>query len=173
MKVVDFKKGLFALTPQAGGRISETAISAAVARSGFTLASIVAPPAPKRSKPAISSPTLLKKRLADAESDQVHSLALFASGKFDEAGKAAHAALLRGKHWNWKTLGGHYKKTADHTSQLRALENSIRQKSTPEKRFLVAYHYLMLGQPKAARAQFQRVARARPDDKLVASLRLD
>ena len=60
--------------------------------------------------------------------------------------------------------------TADYSLQLRALEDSIRRKSTPEKRFLIGYHYLMLGQPRAARAQFARAAKDKPDDVLIANL---
>ena len=58
---------------------------------------------------------------------------MFALGKYEDAASEAHTALHRGKHWKWKTLGGHYAKTADYSLQLRALENSIRQESTPEK----------------------------------------
>lgn len=107
------------------------------------------------------------------EVQQFLSLAYFALGKYEDASGAARAALRRGNHWKWKTLGGHYAKTTDYSSQLRALENSIRQESSPEKRFLIAYHYSMLGQPKAARAQFERVAKTKPDDKLVAKLLQD
>ena len=114
-----------------------------------------------------------KRNARDVEVQQFLSLVYFALGKYQDAASAAHTALHRGKHWNWKTLGGHYKKTPDYSSQLRALEKSIRQESTPEKRFLVAYHYLMLGQPKAARAQFERVAKAKPDDELVTKLLRD
>jgi len=226
VKVVDFKKGLFALTPQAGSQLSESAISSAVTRSGFSVTKIVAPTNTKGNEPADSSPggpfnkrlkeaevtrLLLAPRKAfrkadykkaleltdalvahirrgplkqpegnsprrnepDAEIDQFHSLALFALGKYAEAAKAAHLTLHRGDHWNWKTLSGHYQKSSDYSSQLRNLENSIRKKSTPDKRFLIGYHYLMLGQPKAARAQFERVAKAEPGDKLVTKLLQD
>ena len=90
--------------------------------------------------------------------------------KYEDAAAAAHIALHHDSNWNWKTLSKHYATTKDYTTQLRNLETSITNSSTAEKRFLIAYHYLMLGQPKAARAQFQRVAKAKPDDKLVAKL---
>ncbi len=204
VKVLDFKKGLFALTPPKGGRISTAAISTAVARSGFTLTRTVTPSDNKGAAPqpkiaeitqllatprkafrqadykrsleladalvARSRGNTTEQNEADAEIEQFRSLALFASGEFDQASQAARMALQRGKHWQWKTLGGHYQKTADYSAQLRTLENSIRQESTAKKRFLVAYHYWMLGQPKAARAQFERVAKTQPNDKLVAKI---
>ncbi len=43
MKVVDFKQGLFALTPRPGGQLSEASIGSAVQRSGFTLGRVVLP----------------------------------------------------------------------------------------------------------------------------------
>ncbi|MBI2481112.1 MAG: hypothetical protein HYV60_21495, partial [Planctomycetia bacterium] len=109
----------------------------------------------------------------DAEVQQFLALIYFALAQYEDAFSAAHAALHHGGHWDWKTLSGHYAATADYSSQLRALEASIRESSTPEKRFLVGYHYWMLGQAKAARAQFALAAQDKPDDKLIAELLQD
>ncbi len=217
VKVVDFKKGHFVLTPSSGVRLSNSAISAAVSRSGFTLAKIVPPGtasgaessaaslakkdatgengayqlAPAREafrKHQYAEALKLAREIATANAEagddrdaarrnarvgqvqQLLSLTLFALGKYDDAAAAAHAGLHHGKAWDWKTLKVRYATTADYTSHLRGLENSIRKQSTPAKRFLIGYHYLMLGQPRAARAQFARAAKERPDDVLIAKL---
>jgi len=129
----------------------------------------------ERSQPSRKTPEPKEGQgnVRDGDVQQFLALAYFAHGEYDDAARAARVVLQTGEHWKWNQLSGQYAKKADYAAQLRALENSIRQESTPAKRFLVAYHYLMLGQPKAARAQFERVARARPDDRLTARLLQD
>jgi len=219
VKVVDYKKGLFALTPNKGVKLSESAIKAAVKRSGFTAAKIISPggkssqtEGPKTGKATGEKLSLadLEKRLIEpraafrkrdyqqalklaqeivvrmdgnGENRHAHrddpvsskafqflSLAYFSDGKFDDAAKAAHVALHRGPPWKWKTLSGHYAKSEQYTSQLRALEESLRTKPSAEKQFLIGYHYLMLGYPDAARRQLTRVAEQNPKDDLVQDL---
>ncbi|MFQ5731893.1 MAG: tetratricopeptide repeat protein [Planctomycetaceae bacterium] len=208
VKVVDFKKGIFALTPKQGVRLSQTAIAAAVKRSGFSLSKIV-PPNGKPSKgsavPA-TPPDSIDKLLAtarktfrngdvnraanmaiaivgdlrpvepgkhsprDADALQFVALVSFSQKKYDAAAKYAHLALHRGSHWNWKTLSGHYRKPSDYVSQLRTLEASIRDKPTAGKRFLVGYHYLMLGYGEAARKQLELAAKEQPKNAVIQSL---
>ena len=218
VRVFDFKRGAFAITPQPGVRLSENALLAAARRSGFQPDRVVAPRSSASRKSSARSRTgrrratgelaearaafrqgnydealALARQVADEQQpkrettsatnderstrdvdvQQFLSLVYFALGKYDEASNAAYTALSRGRPWKWKTLGSHYAKTSDYSSHLRALENSIREESTPAKRFLIAYHYLMMGQPKAARAQFTRAAKYRPDDGLISRLLRD
>jgi tetratricopeptide (TPR) repeat protein len=107
---------------------------------------------------------------SDAELFQFLSLSYFALEKYEDAAKAAHVALHRGSPWNWKTLSGHYQKTDKYVSQLRTLEKSIREKPSAEQRFLIGYHYLMLGYKAAARAQLTRAAEKNSDDKVIQAL---
>lgn len=105
-----------------------------------------------------------------AELFQFLSLTHFAHGNFEDAAKAAHAALHRGKAWKWKRLSGHYANAKTYSAQVRSLEESIRKESTAEKRFLIGYHYLMMGYPDAARKQLNRVVKENPKDDLVRDL---
>ncbi len=215
VKVVDFKGGIFAVTPQRGTRLSESVLLAAARRSGFQPDRIVPPggssqpraSAPSRTDGGEAAAKLAEARTAfhqgdynealklarqvaekpqpslettepkndkqnarDAEVQQFLALVYFALARYQDGFSAAHAGLHHGGRWDWKTLSAYYAKTKDYTDQLRALEDSIRKKSTPEKRFLIGYHYVMMGHPKAARAQFARVLEKKPDDALVREL---
>ncbi len=232
VKVVDFKKGIFSVTPRRGVVLSQSALSEAVRRSGFTVEKIVAPGGSPRSKlqgsprPPLpgnqAAATTLDEELAPArdafrkrkydvvvelvsevegreisdpktdqapnkkdgkqdektfvanariaEIQQLLSLAYFGQGKYQEAFTSSHVALHRGTPWNWKHLSGHYEKPKEYSTQLRALEQRIREKPSVEMRFLVGYHYLMLGYTKAAHSQLTRVANKKPDDALVRGL---
>lgn len=219
VKVVDYRKGIFALTPKKGANLSESAITAAVKRSGFTSTKIVAPGGKSSQtdggktgkatgeklsladldKLLIEPRAAFRKRdyqqalklaqeivvrmdgnggnrhanrddPAGSEAFQFLSLANFSAGKFDDAANSAHVALHRGPHWKWKSLSGYYANTEQYTSQLRALEESLRTKPSAEKRFLIGYHYLMLGYTDAARGQLTRVAEQNPKDDLVRDL---
>ncbi len=154
--------------PEAGAELAEA--RTAFRQGDYDRALILARQAAKSRPSDLESTELKDDELAHiAEVQQFLSLAYFALGKYDDSSSAAYTALQRGEHWKWKTLGSHYEKTADYSAQLRALEDSIRRESTPEKRFLIGYHYLMLGQPRAARAQFARAAKDKPNDVLIAN----
>ena len=208
VKVQDFKRGIFAVTPRRGVALSENALRAAVRRSGFTPRRVVVPrrestkesPTPPRPSPADEKPLPIEiekllagpqdtfregrfddalkaardaaqKKPNDPTIQQFASLVAFALGKFADASTAAHAALHHGPHWKWKRLKGHYAKTEVYTGQLRALEKFVREHpASAESRFLLAYHYLMLGHSQAARSHLKRVAEQKPDDKLVRQL---
>ena len=208
VKVQDFKKGIFAVTPRHGATLSGNALQAAVRRSGFTPQRVVVPrrdttqepPKPPRPSPSDEKPVpveiekllagpknafrkgqfddalkaarkAVQKKPNDPTLQQFVSLVAFALGKFEDASIAAHVALHNGSHWKWKRLKGHYIKTEAYTRQLRALEKYVREHpASAETRFLLGYHYLMLGHTKAARSHLKRVAEQKPDDKLVRQL---
>ena len=107
----------------------------------------------------------------NANAHQLRSLIFFAKGEFREAAGAAHVALTSGRGWNWTTLKGFYQSADEYTAQLRGLENSV--KGTPNdaaSRFLLAYHYMMMGHAEPAMIQLQAVVSLQPKDELAAGL---
>lgn len=102
---------------------------------------------------------------------QFRSLILFAMGRYQESAAAAHAALVNDNGWNWEILKGFYASTDTYTAQLRALEKftDAKPKNAPG-RFLLAYHYLMLGHARAAVKQLKVVVALEPRDQLSASI---
>jgi tetratricopeptide (TPR) repeat protein len=101
---------------------------------------------------------------------QIHellSLALFASGEYDDASSAAHAVLAKGAVSDWNLLFGYYGDVDRYTEQLRALERyTIEHPESAAERFLLGYHYLMIGEPEKARDEFAQTVRLNPSDKL-------
>lgn len=105
-----------------------------------------------------------------SDAGQLLSLANFAVADYDEASAAAHAALHRGKPWDWAELARHYRKVDEYTRHLRRLEKMVREGAGVDARFLLGYHYLMLSYKDAAAAQFQRVLKINTNDELAAEL---
>lgn len=115
--------------------------------------------------------TALSKNSKDPNALQLQSLVFFAQGKFREAAGLAHVALTSGRGWNWETVRGMYSSTEAYTAQLRRLEQSV--ESTPNDaatRFLLAYHYLVMGHGPQAARQLQKVVELEPKDKFAAEL---
>jgi hypothetical protein len=104
------------------------------------------------------------------------SQALFATGKYDEAAGAAQQAMqfLPEDEWgvvitNYKEL---YGKTGDYTTQLRALEKSVKDKGDdPATRFLLGFHYAYLGYPSHAVKQLDKALELAPQDELAKKVR--
>jgi tetratricopeptide (TPR) repeat protein len=98
---------------------------------------------------------------------EFRALCLFAMKRYDEAASVAYAVLSAGPCWNWSTLVGLYPDVDTYTNQLRALEAAVRSNpgSTPP-RFLLAYHYLCMGDDNAAGTEFAVIAKAEPRDQL-------
>jgi hypothetical protein len=97
------------------------------------------------------------------------SLALFASGDYRGAATEAHAALAVGAISDWENLFGYYGNADKYTEQLRALEKAVHDapKSGPA-RFLLGYHYLMIGARDKAKDQLAEAVKLTPRDKLAA-----
>lgn len=103
----------------------------------------------------------------NADLHQFRSLVLFAMGKYGEATASAHAALAGGQLWNWETLRGFYPSKDAYEAQYRALQKHTRDNPTdPAPRFLLAYHYLMLGHQEAAATELVAVLQLVPNDEL-------
>jgi tetratricopeptide (TPR) repeat protein len=102
---------------------------------------------------------------------QFRSLVLFAMGQYRDAASAAHAALSGGPGWNWQTIRSFYPSKDAYTANLRALEAyRADNPSDLPSRFLLGYHYMMLGHSDAAAAEFVAILNAEPRDKLTAQL---
>jgi tetratricopeptide (TPR) repeat protein len=107
----------------------------------------------------------------DAVLHEFRSLVLFALKNYHEAAAAAYAVLSAGPGWNWTTLSGLYGKAADYTPQLRELEAYVKANpGSSDARFLLAYHYLTIGSPDAAKIQLREVDKLTPNDRLVQGL---
>jgi tetratricopeptide (TPR) repeat protein len=107
----------------------------------------------------------------DAVVHEFRSLVLFALKNYREAAAAAYAVLSAGPGWDWTTLSSLYGNAADYTTQLRALEANVKQNpKSSDSRFLLAYHYLTIGHPEAAKSQLREVDKLTPNDKLVKAL---
>lgn len=107
----------------------------------------------------------------NADLHQFRSLVLFAMGQYRESAAAAHAALMAGQGWNWETLRSFYADKETYTRQLRALEKytNVNLKD-PAGRFLLAYHYLMMGHGEAGAKELVAVVELEPRDKLAQTI---
>jgi uncharacterized protein (TIGR03066 family) len=101
----------------------------------------------------------------DAVIHEFRALVLFAQGKYQEAAAGLHAVLAVGPGWDWTTLSSLYASVDTYTQQLRALE--AYQKKNPDAvyaRFVLAYHYLTIGEKDAAVAQLTEIVKQVPQD---------
>ncbi len=66
---------------------------------------------------------------------------------------------------DWTTMSGLYGNTDDYTSQLRTLERYCQSNSDdPSSHFVLAYHYLALGEKEAAIQALETVVENQPQD---------
>jgi hypothetical protein len=115
--------------------------------------------------------SVLKQLPNDAVVHEFRSLVLFALKNYRESAAAAYAVLTAGPGWDWPTLSSLYGSAADYTTQLRALEDYVlKNPKSSDAHFLLAYHYLTIGQPAAAKRQLQEVDEIMPNDRLVRQL---
>lgn len=107
----------------------------------------------------------------NAEVHQFMALAMFALTDYRGAASAGHAALSLGQPWDWPTVRGFYARADDYTSALRALEKYVRDNpSAAYARFLLGYHYLILGHEESARRHLARAVELQPSDELARRL---
>jgi tetratricopeptide (TPR) repeat protein len=108
---------------------------------------------------------------SDAVLHEFRALTLFAQGRYSEAAATLYAVLAAGPGWDWATMSSLYPDVSVYTQQLRALEDYVRKHATAgDARFLLAYHYLVLGYKDEAVKQLTEVVRLTPNDKLSAEL---
>jgi Tetratricopeptide repeat len=108
---------------------------------------------------------------SDATYHEFRALTLFALQRFPEAAQTIYSVLAVGPGWTWETVSENYPVAEDYAAQLRALEAYIGQyPDQPASRFLLAYHYLVIGNQKAAADQLSVVTTLSPNDKIAAEL---
>ena len=102
---------------------------------------------------------------------QFRSLILFAMAQYRDSAAAAHAALMGGAGWNWQTLRSFYPSKEAYTAHLRTLE-AYRSKNRRDagSRFLLGYHYMMLGHSDAAAGELLVAVELEPRDTLSSEL---
>lgn len=102
-------------------------------------------------------------------------LALFATGKYEEAAGATQAAIRALPKENWGTVVRHYQEIygnqQDYTHQLRALEKAVSQKpNDPALRFLAGFHYGYLGFLPQSIEQLEHAVSNEPRDEVAKQL---
>ncbi|HVK13828.1 MAG TPA: tetratricopeptide repeat protein, partial [Gemmataceae bacterium] len=108
---------------------------------------------------------------SDGTLHEFRSLALFAQGKYKDAAAGLYAVLAAGPGWDWDTMRALYPVAETYTAQLRALEQFVgTEPAAGYGHFLLAYHYLVVGDKDAAVRQLQDTVKVQPDDKLSAAL---
>ena len=108
---------------------------------------------------------------SDAVLHEFRALTLFAQEHYSDAASALYAVLAAGPGWNWATMSSLYPDAGVYTQQLRTLEDHIRQNpNDAPARFVLAYHYLVLGSKDEAIKQLQEVVRLQPKDTLSAEI---
>jgi tetratricopeptide (TPR) repeat protein len=104
---------------------------------------------------------------------EFRALVLFAQGKYKEAAAGLYSVLAAGPGWDWTTLSSLYPSVDVYTKQLRALEAELRQHpEESDARFVLAYHYLTMGDKAAAASQLKELYKQMPQDKVIESLLL-
>jgi tetratricopeptide (TPR) repeat protein len=107
----------------------------------------------------------------DATLHEFRALILFAQKKYKDAAAGTYAVLSVGPGMNWATMSGLYPDTDTYQSQLRALEAYVRENpKASDGRFLLSYHYLVLGYTEQAVRQLESFSRLVPGDKLAPEL---
>lgn len=104
---------------------------------------------------------------------EFRALVNFALGKYPDSAASLYAVLSVGPGWDWTTLSGLYPNVDVYTEHLRSLESFC--KSNPDDqagRFVLAYHYMTAGHTDAAKAQYELLVQANPEDPIARQLLL-
>ncbi|MCU0720238.1 MAG: tetratricopeptide repeat protein [Pirellula sp.] len=96
---------------------------------------------------------------------EVYALSLFAIGDYEAAAATLNALLASAPGMDWTSVSSLYGNIGDYTTHLRRLEDYCEQKSgTASSEFVLAYHYLVLGEKDAAIQSLQIVVENQPKD---------
>jgi hypothetical protein len=100
--------------------------------------------------------------------------ALFAVGRYDDAAGATQLGMHYLPEHRWGVVLSNFRELYSdnsYTTQLRALEASVRAEDSAAKRFLLGFHYGFLGYPKTSVEQLDRAIELNSNDKLANDLR--
>lgn len=107
----------------------------------------------------------LKLMPGDPVLHEMRALTLFAMGKFQAAAAVLDSLLASSPGMDWTTLSGLYGDINDYTRQLRALEAYIEANpNDASARFVLAYHYLVMGHTEDAIDALKTVVKLQPKD---------
>ena len=96
---------------------------------------------------------------------EVYALSLFAVGDYEAAAATLNALLASAPGMDWTSVSSLYGNIGDYTTQLRRLEVYCEQKpGNASSEFVLAYHYLVLGEKDAAIQSLEIVVENQPKD---------
>jgi hypothetical protein len=112
----------------------------------------------------------LKLLPGDTTMHEFRALTFFAEKKYTDAAGGLYAVLAAGPGMDWSTMASLYPDQETYTRQLRALEEYVKANpKSGEGHFVLAYHYLVLGENDAAANEFAAAVDINPKDELSAS----
>ncbi len=95
------------------------------------------------------------------------ALCLFAQGDYSRAAAVLNAVLAVAPGMDWTTMISLYPNVDTYTQQLRKLEAFTNEKpNDAAARFVLAYHYLVVGHTDAAISELKSVVKDQPADKV-------
>jgi tetratricopeptide (TPR) repeat protein len=107
----------------------------------------------------------LSKNGGDPVVHEVRALSLFALGDYSTAAVALNALLASAPGMDWTTMSSLYGNSEDYTAQLRKLEEYCKANpKNPASAFVLAYHYLVIGQKDSAIRALKVVVENQPKD---------
>jgi tetratricopeptide (TPR) repeat protein len=107
----------------------------------------------------------LKSLPKDPVLHEVRALCLFALGRYKESAATLNALLASAPGMDWTSMSSLYGSADDYTAQLRKLEARIKSNPTDAPAiFVLAYHYLVIGQNDAAIEALRQVVKLQPKD---------
>jgi tetratricopeptide (TPR) repeat protein len=96
---------------------------------------------------------------------EVRALTLFALGKYNEAAAGLNALLASAPGMDWTSMSQLWGSTDEYTAALRTLEAHIKaNRNDTAAMFVLAYHYLVIGQNDQAIKALREVVRLQPKD---------
>ncbi len=96
---------------------------------------------------------------------ETRALCLFALGRYKEAAATLNSLLASAPGMDWTSMSSLYGNADDYTAQLRKLEAQVKSNpSDASALFVLAYHYLVIGQNDAAIKALQQVVKLQPKD---------
>jgi len=118
----------------------------------------------------------IQKSPQDPVMHEVAALCMFATGDYAGAAAILNNLLAVAPGMDWTTMSGLYGDAEDYTTQLRALEARCRkERQDAAAAFVLAYHYLVIGNSDSAVNALNHVVSLKPGDlvakKMLAALR--
>lgn len=96
---------------------------------------------------------------------EVKALTLFAVGKYDEAAAVLNALLASSPGMDWTSMSKLYGDEREYTTQLRQLETFVADHPRDAGPiFVLAYHYLVIGEDDSATRMLKAVVARQPED---------